>query len=216
MSYSVKKLRSSELKGAILGMVLGDAYMDTTHNHCRLDIYVKGDYKDFAIMKRDILLQVGGLELNFREKIDKRPLKNGGFRRGWRIQTRIHPYLTKIKNIPLFRKPEMLNELGLAIWYMDDGSLSIRKNNGNFAGCYLATNRYPLEFVEHCQRVLFNKFGVESNIQLHSPRHISPQYMLRFDLENTKKLHNIVSPYVVPSMRHKLLEEHGDRFATNL
>lgn len=199
----MKKLSSSELKSAVIGMALGDAYIDTSYKHCRMDIYVKDTYEDFAKLKYNILTQIGNLDVNMKEKIDKRELKNGGVRKGLRIQTKIHPYITKIKNIPLFKKPEMLSELGLAIWYMDDGSLSIRKESGKFATCILAMNRYPLEFVEHMKSILLNNFGIVAHIQKHG----NNSFVLRFNKDEAIKLHKIISPYVVESMRYKLLEE---------
>lgn len=198
----MKKLTSSKLKSAILGMVLGDAYIDTSYKDCRLDIYVDHKHKDFAELKYNILTQVGNLKVNMVEKYDKRKLKDGSVRHGYRIQTHTHKYITKLKNIPLFKKPEMLDELGLAIWYMDDGSLSIRRN-GNYSTCYIAMNRYPVEFVEHCIDVFYKNFNFKGKIQRHSL--YDNQYLLRLTKSEAITLHDIVRPYIVESMNHKLL-----------
>ena len=107
-----------------------------------------------------------------------------------------------------------IDKLALATWYMDDGSLSIRKtkDTNNISGLRieLATQC----FTKHENQLLIDmfhkKFGLESFlIRRHRSNHKDQDYFLyaiAFNTINTLKFIKIVYPYVaqVSSMRYKL------------
>lgn len=168
---------------------------------------------------------------------------------------------------------DLLNEFGLALWYMDDGSiqqLQYHKNNiqkliDNFdyiceheheyqmcasnKSCasyykkkfglkkiecdtyfrkmmasedrmaylqselntiahvaFLHTEGFSKEEVELMSNHLRNRFGLDNSIVKTKNRHRDEEfyYHIRFTIEGTKKLIDIVSPYVIDSMRYKL------------
>lgn len=85
-----------------------------------------------------------------------------------------------------------LSPLGLAIWYMDDGSYRAADKWGNGQAMICCTkfrNRSSLK------DMLERKFGILCSEVNHG---------LKFNSENTKKLHSIIAQYIHPSMDYKL------------
>lgn len=93
-----------------------------------------------------------------------------------------------------------LDLLGLAIWYMDDGTYRPAEKWGKGQAkiyCTKFKNREDLKVM------LGEKFGLDcwiSSVGFH------------FNAENTRKLHEIVSPYIHPSMDYKLHNSLRNQF----
>jgi len=111
---------------------------------------------------------------------------------------------------------EALTPLSLAIWYMDDGSFSIRAKglqerthhgSGRSEICVEAmTEDTRQRLVEH----LASAFDLHPTLSLRGARQ---KAVLTFDKDETAKLHALIAPYVHPSMDHKLLERFRGQFA---
>ncbi len=109
-----------------------------------------------------------------------------------------------------------LTPLALAIWYMDDGSFTVRakgvqertrQGSGRSEICVEAMSPGTRErLIEH----LAGAFDLHPRLRLSGARR---QAVLVFDKAETAKLHEIVAPYVHPSMQYKLLERFRGRFA---
>ena len=109
-----------------------------------------------------------------------------------------------------------LTPLALAIWYCDDGSFSVRakssrertrNGSGRSEICVEAMSPGSRErLVQH----LAGTFGLHPRLSSRGARGIS---VLTFAKDETAKLHEIVAPYVHPSMEYKLLEQFRGRFA---
>ncbi|MDP9435115.1 MAG: intein-containing recombinase RecA [Actinomycetota bacterium] len=108
-----------------------------------------------------------------------------------------------------------LTPLALAVWYMDDGSFSLRakglqertgEGSGRSAICVQALSPGSRErLVEH----LAGAFDLHPTLSLRGGRQ---QAYLSFAKDETAKLHELVAPYVQPSMQYKLLERFRGRF----
>lgn len=92
---------------------------------------------------------------------------------------------------PMWEYIEDIDARGLAIWYMDDGSISndsimIHSNDFNFD--------------EHLimQRILKTNFDIECSISLNGS-----YYYLRLNVENSKKLLTIVKPFMKKELYYK-------------
>lgn len=87
---------------------------------------------------------------------------------------------------------------GLAIWYMDDGYYSPTKSS------YLYTNG----FSEKENNIIIDYFKKVWNITPHlrlvkrKDRDIT--YFLAFNVEETKKLIELIKPYIIPEMMYKV------------
>jgi recombination protein RecA len=108
-----------------------------------------------------------------------------------------------------------LTPLALAIWYCDDGSFQsrakgvqdrTRDGSGRSEICVQALSPGSRDrLVEH----LADSFDLHPRLTLRGARQVS---VLSFAKEETAKLHELIAPYVHPSMEYKLLERFRGRF----
>ena len=91
-----------------------------------------------------------------------------------------------------------LDELGLAIWYMDDGSLYVRKDESAF-NCELATF-IPKEDAEDLINMFQEKWNIKFNLH-----HVGEnQYNLRTCSHEGAKFIELIRPFVPDCMSYKL------------
>lgn len=93
----------------------------------------------------------------------------------------------------------LLTPLSLAVWWMDDGCLSVHK--GNRYG-KLCTHNFSYE-----ENLIIQKyFKVVWNIDLDIKIEKGKYYFCRFNVSNLKKIISIIYPYVIqiPSMIYKI------------
>ncbi len=92
-----------------------------------------------------------------------------------------------------------LNPLSLAIWYMDDGTFDKDRQNR----CSIACPGIPVEK----QQLLVAKLaemGLNATLTVRG--------LINFGVEATPKFHEMIAPYVHPSMAYKLMPEFRGRF----
>ncbi|CAN5860453.1 intein-containing recombinase RecA [soil metagenome] len=109
-----------------------------------------------------------------------------------------------------------LTPLSLAVWYMDDGSFSLRaeglqertrEGSGRSEICVQAMEPTSRErLVAH----LADTWGIQVSLRLRGARQ---QAVLTFAKDETAKLHALIAPFVHPSMDYKLLPRYRGRFA---
>jgi hypothetical protein len=104
-------------------------------------------------------------------------------------------YINNRKVIPSFIG-DYLTPLALAIWIMDDGSLYKNK------GLKFCTNCFTLKEIKVLQKILFEKYQLESTI--HKTGYINQYniYILKSSLNN---LIDIVKPHIHPTMMYKII-----------
>ena len=88
-----------------------------------------------------------------------------------------------------------LKALGLAIWFMDDGS----SNNNRY---FLHTNCFNKTSINLLQTVLKHNFNICSSVNKHG----NNQYILYIKAESRELFTSIISPYICNSMKYKLLQ----------
>ncbi len=90
-----------------------------------------------------------------------------------------------------------LDALGLAIWYMDDGTYGVSK--GSEYG-FLCTDSFTYGDQELLQNLLHKRFGIStSHVKTNKTQH-----RLRISANGIRVLREVISPYVIPSMKYKL------------
>jgi len=125
----IPKLSKQDLRSCIIGMVLGDAYIGLG-NRCKnahIAIAHGPKQKEYLLWKMEILKQIQNSSYRVVER-DK--LVKGKFYKTHEIISTIHPVFTKYynqfyrghKKIITRKILDKLTPIGLAIWYMDDGS----------------------------------------------------------------------------------------------
>jgi len=93
-----------------------------------------------------------------------------------------------------------LSPLELAIWYMDDGSLSHYSRNGVYTKVHCTLNTY---ISRECNEIIVKYFqerwGIKWNI------HKDKQFTrLAMGTKEFKKFSKIIEPYIHPSMQYKI------------
>lgn len=182
----------------ILGTVLGDTHLSKkyingntsgTCNHCLKQ-------EEFIFTKYNYLKNISQIPYLV-DKHDDR-LKTPDYQQ-WYWYINSNPalndiydkfYKNKIKyiNKELF---EQIEALGLAIWYMDDGS-----KYQDYGGYLLCTHSFSKEDLDIIQEVLLFKFNINTSINSDSGLYILSDSKIAF-----KKL---IEPYIVDSMKYKL------------
>lgn len=103
-------------------------------------------------------------------------------------------YENKVKHVPKCID-QYLTPLALAIWIMDNGakvskSLKLNTNSFSYNDCLLLV------------KVLNNNFNIKASIQSTGKK---DQYLIYIWKESMINLINIVSPYIIPEMKYKLI-----------
>ena len=196
-----KTLKLSNLqKEVLVGLILGDGHIELSPNRksARLKVeysiknadYVEWLYQIFKNLvkmtprKRTINSFGGNFErfgfttlslpdfLPFRESF-------------YQIKTKIVP-----KNIT-----ELLTELGLAVWFMDDGSYKSKECRGKL----ICTHNFTPDEVTFLCQVLKEKFGLEA-----IPRRQIDGIEIYIRASSFSRLKKLISPFIVASFLYKL------------
>lgn len=183
---------TQQQKSLIIGSILGDGYLRKIPN--RKDAFLEVNHsikaKEYVLWKFSILENI--CESSPKERvIDEKRI-------AFRFFTCQHPEITSLfkqfyqngrKVIP--RNLE-LNSLILAVWFMDDGS---RSQKGDI---YLNTQGFSLNDQKYLLHLLRSmKFKARLNKD-------KKYYRIRFLKESDFLLKEIISPFIIKSMRYKL------------
>lgn len=178
-------------KSIIIGSVLGDGYLRIVPG--RKDAFLEVNHsikaKDYVLWKYSELKNI--CESAPKERIiDER-------RTAYRFFTKQHPEITEIfkkfyiDNRKIIPKIE-LDELMLAVWFMDDGS---KTNKGDV---YLNTQQFSMNDQKKLLNFLRN-LGIKARLNKDKK-----YYRIRILKESLAHFNKIISPHVVSSMKYKL------------
>jgi hypothetical protein len=200
----VLPLVGTELRSAIIGMVAGDAGI-RKQKDCRsvsLRICHAERQREYLEYKRDILQNL------FKAwEIPIKTTNNSGYP-GVFLWTRTHPRLRVIhkwfyksgKKHYSRRILDYLTPLGIALWYMDDGSLSYKKREGKIHGREIHLNTYcSLEEAEIIRTYFDEVWGISWKLVINKSF-----YRLRMGTNAAEKFFAVIEPYIIPSMKYKL------------
>lgn len=90
---------------------------------------------------------------------------------------------------------QYLTPLALAIWIMDDGAVSS-------TGLKLCTNSFSYHECHYLTSVLLYSYNLKATIQSAGAPN---QYVIYIWKESISNLNSIVSPYIIPSMKYKII-----------
>lgn len=186
---------NQEQKEALFGTLLGDGSLRVFKKgknasgkieHCEKQLeYLKYKYNIFKNLSSNIY------ESN---RIDKR-FKNPNYK-SFSFRLKTNPelnkfyysfYSNKLKFIP--DDLSLLSPLAIAIWFMDDGN----KNKDSYT---IATHSFTKECLIKLSKYLYDKYDIETTIQKSNALYIKAN--------SRKLLTNLISPYVINSMKYKL------------
>jgi len=180
----------------VYGSYLGDGHIAITKkNRYRLRIIHCEKQKDYCEWKADMF---GIKELKYIEKngYSQKPAYN--------FQTKIFDLEDEItkntKTVPDWLL-DKLDIRGIAIWYMDDGTINKRELKDGSISNYISIHSNNFDFDTHIKFVKkFERYGIKCIINKTKGKY----YYLRFNKENTLKLLNLIKPYIHKSMHYKI------------
>ena len=219
-------MNSSELKGYLTGLIFGDAYIDK--GVTKRAFVLKTINRDFALKVKEDIESCSPFQVFIKHNLPI--IKDGvNHKEYWEVKIYAHPYFAKkyhhfyddYKN--RIASKEALNWItpqGLSNWYMCDGYVClVGKESGLIKNRRIdfCTDRYSLSTIESMQKMLKNKFNIESSI-IKRGRF----YRIRIKATSYETFIDLVKPYIIPSMLYKLylgyptkpkvLTEEGWRF----
>lgn len=182
-------------KQIILGSLLGDMYCRIT-NSCK-----NAQVEEVHSMKQQSYLlwklsRLESLSFNLRET------EIGALHAESRVYSVLNYYYClfykngkkQVNRVIL----DKLDALGLAVWYMDDGSYSKKDKN-----CRFYTNCFSYEENLLIKRWFEERWNLLPRIHSCFKRGKS-YYFINFNAENTKKLISIIEPHIHESMKYKI------------
>jgi len=119
--------------------------------------------------------------------------------------TRLGELLTSQKTLK--NVLHMVDERALAMWYMDDGSLTNNHQQGHHV--MLCTDNYQYDEVESIVDMLATKFGISSSINK-----CGNGWRVRIAQVSVNDFFKLIAPYVIKSMEYKMPSEHcgGEKY----
>ena len=189
-------------KSAIVGMILGDGFLQKTGSqNARLRLEHRADHKDYLVWKTKLLPNLFHGRPKFMERIH--PITKRAYR-NVRHQSNSSPILGKFqrlfyqngkKNIPANLEKLLASDIGLAIWYFDDGYYYPRDKCA-----YIYLGRVSETEAEIASKVIKRRFGLENRILDKKNK----GFVIYFSPDTVFNLKKTVKRYLVPVMAYKL------------
>jgi recombination protein RecA len=184
------------MKDTLIGIVLGDGYLEPHGRGVRLQVIHSARYKAYVEWKHRELQPLQPSPLHYQA--------NRGYPY-WRFVTRCHPVLADLraifyegrrKRIPATIDTLLTSPKSLAVWFMDDGTCDKRQGS-----IKLETQCFTTEELERLCEALRRNFGLEARIHQSLKRRA---HWLYIPVSQARAFTQIVEPYIVPVMRCKL------------
>lgn len=198
-----------ECISAMYGMLLGDGcyqFDKRTHNNSGRLTWTQGiNHKDYAdYVKKLFGDNLKEYMMTSKKSFSDKPVIRYFFNRNNTLNSYLL-YDNAIKNQKKYITPaycERISSLGLALWFMDDGTKKIYNNKTTCDRCAMeiATNAYSEEENKNLVDMLQNKFGIKCKYYLTNKGY----YQIYIYDEGTRRLTEIIGKYVPQSMRYKL------------
>lgn len=197
---------NKESRNLLIGLLLGDG---TISNNCVFKLSHCEQQRDYLEWKIKLLGNNG-----IRANGIKEYISTCGYNSGKKVlytQLSIIPFIKVLRRV--FYRPKkilgnrkLLNRLSaqeIAIWYMDDGCINIRKSKNKIHGFYI---RIATCLPEKELQVIIDYFKEVWNISFYKISEGKGTYSLCCGTKEGIKFINIVKHYVqqVPSMIHKI------------
>ena len=196
---------NQEICSIIFGSLLGDAFAEqrVKTGGTRISFYQESVHLSYIIWLHKILSIRGYTNTNL--PIPQTRLgKKGIVRKIVRFHTWTYTsfnwiydlwYVNKVKTVP-YCIADYLTPLALAIWIMDDGT-KVSK------GLKLCTNSFSYSDCVLLVKVLNDNFSLKSSVQSAGAPN---QYIIYIWKESIPLLRSIISSYIIPEMKYKIIE----------
>jgi len=206
MIDEVNKFDKKQIMEAFYWMTLGDGSIEVPERgDCLLTISHSKEHEDYIIWKAAIVNRA--LHCSIKPQFIR-----GGYSTGHemvRLRTQHHPWFTKVRDRlygPLGRKAldnmalSLLDTLGLAILYQDDGSYHYSSNAGH--NVLIHKLCFSIFELEAFAKKVVDKWGIIFRINRTKGKGLG--YRLRLRASDKDRFFDLIKPYVVPSMLYKV------------
>ncbi|MBI4086019.1 MAG: hypothetical protein HY433_02125 [Candidatus Liptonbacteria bacterium] len=193
---------TKQQNAAIVGMILGDAYLQPTgKKNARLRLEHRADHKDYLIWKAGLLPNLFQGKPVFLDRVHPKTKMTYHY---VRQQSNASPVLGKIRTIfyPNGRKmiPNNLEKflrdtIAFAIWFYDDGYYYRRDRCS-----YLYLGRVSKPEAEIARSAIEKKFGIKSVLNDKKNK----GFALYFSRMESEKIKEALQKYDVPVMAYKI------------
>lgn len=194
---------NSRKKAILIGMILGDAYLQKTgKRNARIRLEHSDKQKDYLLWKGSQFPEFFQGEPKLIVRFNPVFKKTYSY---YRWQSNASPEIGKFrqkfyqnsKKIIPYQLPELLTHpLSLALWFMDDGYFYHRDKIA-----YIYIPKYSREEVERLLSVLKSNFSLEVIVRVKKRENL----VLVFSVSQTQKLLRLIKPYIIPSMSYKII-----------
>lgn len=202
-------MNSSELKGYLTGLIIGDGCIDGGVTKRAFEI--KSIRKGFIDKIFNDLQSCTNFNITVRYKkayIDK---NNVNHKECWILRIKSHPYFAKkYHNFyddyrhRLISKNALnwINPIGLANWYMSDGYICLVGRKSGIIRSRrmdICTDRYSHDNIKLMQKMFFDRFGIITSLNKRGDT-----YRIRIKKDSYCDFINIIKDHVVNDMIYKL------------
>ena len=199
-----RSLYNKEQLSMMIGMLFGDSHIN---KHGTLTFKHSIKQKEYALYKSEIL---GATSCREYDRDDKSFID---VYVGTNEQTKVLRdkfYVGENRGRSAKNLIPYIDEIALAYWYMDNGSLHKTEGKRPFSTIYnMGFDSYSdhLMLQDHFE----TKFGITPSISKMKYEN-GDRYYLQFSADDSVMLSSIIGKYVHPSMRYKLVEYEDDTF----
>ncbi|MFQ5786843.1 MAG: hypothetical protein ACE5H1_02590 [Thermodesulfobacteriota bacterium] len=188
-------------KSIIVGTILGDGFLQKTGaKNARLRLEHSNKQKDYLVWKMQSLPRLFQGKPVHLSRVHPKTKRTYHY---VRAQSNTSPEIGKLrevfyqdgkKTIPQDIE-KYLDELALAVWYMDDGYYYKRDKNS-----FIYLGKMNKDKAKIVSDAIKNKFNITTKVYDKKNKGL----VLYFPVAETKKLHKIIRQYVIPLFSYKL------------
>lgn len=192
----------------ILGSILGDGTItknyrgknSSINKNSALEIKHSTKQSEYLLYKKQLLDESVASYISYRDNISEisgRKINTKCINLKTKQNLVFNQFRDNFYNTGIKKVTNLVNDLeglGLAIWFMDDGSK-------HTSGYYLHTNGFDIEDLIYLQKLLKDKFDIETSI--HKANSGKVIYIKN---KSVKKFNLLIMPYMHPTMMYKILK----------
>ena len=206
-------MNSSELRGYLTGLILGDGTLGKGVHKRSFEI--KSINKDFIERIYEDIKSCSNFNIILKTVEARTDDYGVNHKLHYMLTIKAHPYFNKKYNYFYndYRVRRITNESlswltlnGLANWYMSDGYIClVGKTKGYIRDrrVDLCTDRYKKEDVEKIRKYFYDTWGWETSL-IKRKTNSKDMYRIRFKKTSAQDFLYKISPYIVPSFYYKL------------
>ncbi|MDP1695151.1 MAG: hypothetical protein Q8L34_06440 [Candidatus Woesearchaeota archaeon] len=187
----------------LIGTTIGDANVRQRNKNCMFRVGHTVRQKKYVEWKQEILnhFKTQGIKLS-------QKMLNGYLINTYNLDINTHYVFNYFRRLFYDKEGikhvtkeilDQINPRSLSIWLCDDGSYARKQKYIIFC-----TNSFTLEEHQLIKRWFEEKYNLSPTIGFRDKKY----YYLRFKVDDTAKLVEIVRPFIIPSMRYKIGEQN--------